>query len=76
MRISGPYMTYEDMRRKEDIENKKKWVSKYAFQNKVGKSAMIPISNYVRLTPSNPPVVYVFRPDEKKKWISDKGFLI
>lgn len=70
-------MTYEEMRAKEERENRKKWINKQGFINSVNKLSYKPhlIPNYVRITPSNPPVNYEFRQVKRDNWIDNKGFL-
>lgn len=69
-------MTFEEMKKKEEKENKKKWISKQGFANSVNrslsKSLLIP--NYVNLTPSESPLNHHFRDIKKSKWINEKGF--
>ena len=43
-------------------------VGKYSFPPKY-------ISNYVQMTPSENPLTYRFRPVNKLKWITKKGFI-
>lgn len=70
-------MSYEDMRRKESLEDKKKWFVKSGFISTVGKSAVKKpayIPNYVNLSPSEPPLNYQFREIKKTKWVGQRGF--
>jgi hypothetical protein len=71
-------MTYEELRMKEEKENRKKWISKNGFHNSVNKYSCKQnfIKNYVNLTPSDPPSDYNFRQNLKNKWISGKGFQV
>ncbi len=79
MRISAPYISEDEIVRKEYKENKKKWIIKKDFVKHIGKSSglnnlMIP--NYVGKTPSMPPLLHQFRTIEKKKWIDSKNFYV
>ena len=76
---------YLDNQTKEYIEkklNEKKWVNKENFNVFVGKASSVSnsslneIKNYVRKTPSLPPVLYQFRVRNKKKWISNRDFYL
>lgn len=74
---------YIDNQTKEYIEkkkNEKKWIDKKNFNHFVGKASLInnsntnEIKNYVRKTPSLPPVLYKFRTPEKEKWVGNEDF--
>ena len=76
----SPYM---DMLTKEYLEkkdNEKKWVVKKNFDVFVGKASSQQshncndIKNYVRRTPSLPPILYQFRRNEKNKWLVKSDF--
>ena len=76
----SPYM---DMLTKEYLEkknNEKKWVVKKNFDVFVGKATSLinhncnDIKNYVRITPSLPPILYQFRRNEKNKWVVKSDF--
>jgi hypothetical protein len=71
-------MTYEEMRKKEEREMRKKWISKNGFLNSVGKLSSKPgfIPNYVNITPSEPPVNFNFRDIKKNKWMDNKNFFV
>ena len=75
----SPYLSEEELQKKKYRENKKKWISKNNFNVYVGKATTnrsYIIKNYVQMTPSQPPVLYSFRPIHKDKWISKKGFIV
>ena len=76
----SPYM---DSLSKEYIEkknNEKKWIDKKNFNIFVGKASSLEnyhsneIKNYVRQTPSLPPVLYQFRKPQKNKWVGNRDF--
>jgi hypothetical protein len=69
-------MNYEEKRRHEAFLDKQNWINKEGFIVSVGKYSMKikDISNYVGMTPSEPPVNYKYRIVNKKKWITPKGF--
>jgi hypothetical protein len=74
-----PYVEEHTREFKERINNKKKWLDKKGFNNSVGKASLNNsnfIKNYVRITPSLPPLLYQFRKPEKEKWINKSGFKI
>ena len=74
-----PYVEEHTREYKERINNKKKWINKKGFNNSVGKASLNNsnfIKNYVRITPSLPPLLYQFRKAEKEKWINKSGFKI
>jgi hypothetical protein len=74
-----PYIEEHTREYKERINNKKKWIDKKGFNNSVGKASLNNsnfIKNYVRITPSLPPLLYQFRKPEKEKWINKSGFKI
>lgn len=74
----SPYLPDEKYVLQEYHKNKRKWISKGGFNNFVGKATsnkQYVIKNYVQQTPSKPPVLYNFRDIEKKKWMSQKGFI-
>ena len=79
--ISGdsPYLPDEKYVHQQFQENKKKWINKQNFNVFVGKATSnrnYIIKNYVQMTPSIPPVLHSFRPVNKNKWISKKGFMV
>jgi hypothetical protein len=69
-------MNYEEKKRFEEILKKKNWLSKEGFLVSVGNYSIKgrDISNYVTITPSEPPVNYKYRDINKKKWMNPKGF--
>ena len=75
---SSPYMSSEHREYIEKLKDKKKWVSDRDFITSVGRpinnKKIFVIKNYVSLTPSIPPLLYKFRNENKKKWITSKGF--
>lgn len=74
-----PFIEEHTREYKERINNKKKWIDKKGFNNSVGKASLNNsnfIKNYVRITPSLPPLLYQFRKPEKEKWINKSGFNI
>ena len=76
MRISAPYITYEELRAREAKVSKKKWIDHKGFlacvKNHPEETA---IPNYVNITPSDPPNSHKFREVKKKNWISNNGFV-
>ena len=77
LRNSSPYLSEEDKRIISERENKKKFITPMGFCCSVGKYSCPPkfISNYVQMTPSENPLNYRFRPVNKLKWITKKGFI-
>ena len=77
LRNSSPYMSEEDKRIISEREKKKKFLTPRGFCCSVGKYSCPPkyISNYVQMTPSENPSTYRFRPVNKLKWITKKGFI-
>ena len=77
LRNSSPYQSEEDKRIISERENKKKFITPKGFCCSVGKYSCPPkyISNYVQMTPSENPNTYRFRPVNKLKWITQKGFI-
>jgi hypothetical protein len=74
----SPYLPDEKYVLQEYHKNKRRWISKGGFNNFVGKATsnkQYVIKNYVQQTPSKPPVLHSFREVEKKKWMSQKGFI-
>ena len=76
----SPYMDYLTKEYLEKKDNEKKWVVKKNFDVFVGKASSVQshnfneIKNYVRITPSLPPVLYQFRRNERNKWVSKSDF--
>ncbi len=77
LRNSSPYLSEEDKRLMDERENRKKFITPKGFCVSVGKYSFPPkyISNYVQMTPSVNPLTYRFRPVNKLKWITKKGFI-
>ena len=77
VRNSSPYISEHEQRKIEEKENKKKFLNKKGFFVSVGKYSMKPnyIQNYVQMTPSESPLNFKFRMENKNKWITKKGFI-
>jgi len=77
LRNSSPYLSEEDKRMINEREKKKKFLTPKGFCCSVGKYSCPPkfIPNYVQMSPSENPSTYRFRPVNKKKWITQKGFI-
>ena len=77
LRNSSPYLSEEDKRIISERESRKKFLTPKGFCCSVGKYSCPPnyISNYVQMTPSENPSTYRFRPINKLKWITKKGFI-
>ena len=77
LRNSSPYFSEEDKRLMDERESRKKFMTPKGFCVSVGKYSFPPryISNYVQMTPSENPLTYRFRPVNKLKWITKKGFI-
>lgn len=76
IRCSSPYETEGNLRSKEKIESKTKWVSKNEFKRFFGKvksTSVIP--NVASQSPYVSPTSHRFRGSEKEKWINTKNFL-
>ena len=75
--LDDPYIEDHKREYKEHLNSKKKWIDQKGFNNNVGKASIsrnLFIKNYVRVTPSLPPLLYKFRQPEKNKWINKSGF--
>ena len=76
---SSPYMNLLHKEYLDKIESKKKWVCNKDFITSVGRAInnknIFVINNYVNITPSISPLLYKFRNENKKKWMSIKGFI-
>ena len=71
-----PYMNNEEKYQREQYLDKKNWLDKRGFISYArDKSNKNYIPNYVRATPSEPPLLFSFRNISKNKWINPKGFL-
>ena len=77
LRNSSPYFSEEDKRIMDERENRKKFMTPKGFCVSVGQYSFPPkyISNYVQMTPSENPSTYRFRPINKLKWMTKKGFI-
>lgn len=77
LRNSSPYLSEEDKRIINERESRKKFLTPKGFCCSVGKYSCPPkfIPNYVQMSPSENPSTYRFRPVNKKKWITQKGFI-
>ncbi len=77
VRNSSPYISEDEQRKFEEKENKKKFINKKGFFVSVGKYSMKPnyIQNYVQMTPSESPLNFKFRIENKNKWLTKKGFI-
>ena len=77
---SSPYINFLHKEYLDKIENKKKWVCNKDFITSVGSAEnnknIFIIKNYVNITPSNSPLLYKFRNENKTKWMSKKGFIL
>ena len=76
IRNASPYISEEEKRLQEYIQDKKNWIDKKGFVSSVGHYSFHPnyIKNYVQLTPSESPLNHKFRDVQKSKWITEKGF--
>ena len=71
-----PYINNEEKYQREQYLDKKNWLDKRGFISYArDKSNKNYIPNYVRATPSEPPLLFSFRNISKNKWINPKGFL-
>ena len=74
---NNPYLDNHIIEYKEKMESKKKWIDQKGFNSNVGKASINRVNfikNYVRITPSLPPLLYKFRQPDKNKWINQSGF--
>ena len=72
-----PYIEDHTREYEERLKSKKKWINQKGFFNNIGKASINRVNfikNYVRLTPSLPPLLYEFRKPQKNKWINQSGF--
>jgi len=75
IRNASPYVGSEyDQLRKEDLADKKNWISQVNFRSNFGKATSSKpdyyIKNYVTADPSEPPMLHKFRKDDKDQWIA------
>ena len=79
VRISGPYITPDEIKKQDEKKSKEKWVTKTNFKNYVGvasskKLKSLPIM--MNLVPfKNSPLNYCFREIDKSKWVGNKTFI-
>ena len=79
LNVVEPYIEGHTREYKEKLDNKKKWIDQKGFNNNVGRASFNRgniIKNYVRLTPSLPPLLYKFRQPQKNKWINHSDFYL
>jgi hypothetical protein len=83
IRISSKYEgSAEEISRREEINNKKFWVTNRPFSTTGSQKALVLqektyIKNYVTRTPSNPAVQHEFRPSvDKTKFVAKKDFRV
>lgn len=78
IRNSSPYLSDDEKRRIEEIENKSKFLNHKDFVTSVGKYSTQNkyIPNYVQMSPSQNPSNHQFRVIDKLKWLNKKGFFL
>ena len=77
LNIVEPYIEDHIRKYKEKLDSRKKWIDQKGFNNNVGKASFNRVNfikNYVRVTPSLPPLLYKFRQPQKNKWINHSDF--
>lgn len=77
LNIVEPYIEDHIREYKEKLDSRKKWIDQKGFNNNVGKASFNRVNfikNYVRVTPSLPPLLYKFRQPQKNKWINHSDF--
>ena len=79
MRNDSPYIEEERAFRLREKNNYKKNICKERFNPYFSNATLVKnesrlIPNYVNMTPSQPVNQFRFRPDNKSKWMSKKGF--
>lgn len=76
----GPYLDKYELEKEENRKNKAQWINKKGFNQFVGKSYILKnsntIENYVNRDPSESPLVYNFRVNQKSKWVGKKNFYV
>ena len=76
----GPYKDRYEMLLEEDQKNKALWLNKKGFNPFVGKETILKnshmIKNYVNLDPTESPLSYKFRKDERAKWVGEHDFYV
>lgn len=75
IRNASPYISEEELYRKEYLQSKNKWMSKNSFKNYFGKASSSKssnfIPNYVTITPSEPPILHKFRDMDREQWMDE-----
>ena len=74
VRCSSPYSTEKQIRAKEFLKSKSKWISNNEFKRFIGKNAFLPDFN--KQSPYIAPSDYKFREYSKEKWIAEKNFSV
>lgn len=77
--ISTPYISEEERRLLEENKAKEKWIDKKGFKQatSIFAARKLPvISNYVRASPSLPPINHNFREVRKDHWVNKNGFYV
>ena len=69
LRSEGPYLTYDDIRRRAEVESRRNWVVPHGFKL-YSKSKPNFIGNYVRASPSQFPLLHAYREVRKEKWLA------
>ena len=73
-----PLLKGSEERAKKLRQDKKDWVAKHDFKRFVGKATLnkrYVVPNYVNLTPSESPLDYKFRQDNKNNWVAKSNFI-
>jgi len=77
LNINNPYVTEDDVRKKEYVRNKEKWIGKTDFVKYGGQNKVKLIPNFVNLDNfTNSPLNYKFREIKKDKWIAHNNFYV
>lgn len=79
IRNASPYISEEELIRKEYLASKQKWIDSKQFKNYFGKASSLGdkeryIPNYVTITPSEPPILHKFRDIDRDKWVDENNF--
>jgi len=69
LRSEGPYLTYDEIRRRADIESRKMWLVPQGFRL-YNQSKPRFIGNYVGASPSQFPLLHAYREVRKEKWLA------
>ena len=76
----GPYQDKYEIIKEENRKNKALWLNKKGFNPFVGKETILKnshmIKNYVNLDPTESPLSYKFRKDERAKWVGEHDFYV